>query len=139
MKLRLLFLLLLTVNIGLSQNALRQLGDFENSADLDFRLALLDDTTTTLSKIVTQFNEIQIQEEGFVISPNPSKDKLNIKLPSANKNLKLEVFDVLGKLIYKGEITELESSVNVSNWKSGVYLVRVSSDKGTKTKRFIKE
>jgi hypothetical protein len=139
MKLRLLFLLLLTVNIGLSQNALRQLEDFENSADIDFKLTLLDDTTTTLSKIVTQFNEIQIQEEGFVISPNPSKDKLNIKLPSANKNLKLEVFDVLGKLIYKEEITELESSVNVSNWKSGVYLVRVSSDKGTKTKRFIKE
>ncbi|BAO76827.1 subtilisin-like serine proteases [Winogradskyella sp. PG-2] len=84
-----------------------------------------------------QYNAIQ--DEDFVISPNPSKDKLNIKLPSIGEDLKLEVFDVLGKRIYKSLITKLESSINVSDWKSGVYLVRISGDKTTKTKRFIKQ
>ncbi len=99
---------------------------------------LLDnDNSTTVSRLVTHYN--LIQDEDFVISPNPSKDKLNIKFQSVNEDLNLEVFDVLGKLIYRGEITQLESSVNVSNWKSGVYLVRISNNKITHTKRFIKQ
>lgn len=75
----------------------------------------------------------------FTISPNPAKNSLNIKLSAKTSDLQVEVFDVLGKRIYKGLITKLESSVDVSNWKSGVYLVRVSDDKTTRTKRFIKQ
>lgn len=77
--------------------------------------------------------------EEFAISPNPAKNSLNIKLPSKNTDIKLEVFDVLGKRVYNGNLTQLESSINISNWKSGVYLVRVTSHKSTHTKRFIKQ
>ena len=87
----------------------------------------------------TSLSGIQNQNEEFSIAPNPAKNKLNITLPNKNEDLKLEVFDVLGKQVYKGLITQLESSINVSNWKSGVYLVRVSNDKTTQTKRFIKQ
>ena len=87
----------------------------------------------------TSLSGIQNQNEEFTIVPNPAKNKLNITLPNKNEDLKLEVFDVLGKQVYKGLITQLESSINVSNWKSGVYLVRVSNDKTTQTKRFIKQ
>jgi len=138
MKRELLFLIaLMVINIGWSQKAIEQLQNLDSELDLEYQMILLGDNSTTVSKIVTQFN--LIQNEAFVISPNPSKDKLNIKLPSANEDLKLEVFDLLGKLIYRGEITQLESSINVFSWKSGVYLVRVSNDKTTQTKRFIKQ
>ncbi|MFC0604175.1 T9SS type A sorting domain-containing protein [Winogradskyella pulchriflava] len=79
------------------------------------------------------------QNDEFTISPNPAKTKLNIKLASADEDVKVEVFDVLGKRVYKGEMTQLDSSINVSNWKSGVYLVRVFNDKTTQIKRFIKQ
>ena len=86
------------------------------------------------------FAQVSIdQQDQFAISPNPGKSTLNIKLPNANEDSKLEVFDVLGKRVYIGLLTKLESSVNVSNWKTGVYLVRVSNNKGTQTKRFIKQ
>ncbi|WP_299126979.1 T9SS type A sorting domain-containing protein [uncultured Winogradskyella sp.] len=75
----------------------------------------------------------------FSISPNPAKDKLNLKLNSFSAILNLEVYDVLGKRIYKKSINRLETSIDVSNWKSGVYLVRVSNDETTQTKRFIKQ
>ena len=138
MKLKLLFIFaVLTISIGFSQNVLEQIKTAEALTNYDSNLALLGDNKAALSKIVLQYHSIQ--EEDFVISPNPSKDKLNIKLSIVNEDLKLEVFDVLGKLIYKRQITHLESSINVSNWKSGVYLVRLSSDKDTYTKRFIKQ
>ena len=83
--------------------------------------------------------DFESQNTEFTISPNPSKNSLNITLPNSDKDLKLEVFDLLGKQIYKRTITNLQSSVNVTNWKSGIYLVRVSDDKTTQTKRFIKQ
>ncbi|WP_400079645.1 T9SS type A sorting domain-containing protein [Winogradskyella sp. R77965] len=79
------------------------------------------------------------QKDEFMISPNPAKNSLNIKLTAKSTETMVEVFDVLGKRVYKGQITQLESSLNITSWKSGVYLVRVSDEKTTKTKRFIKQ
>ncbi|MDP5081529.1 MAG: T9SS type A sorting domain-containing protein [Winogradskyella sp.] len=138
MKIKLLFLLLvLIINIGWSQNVMGQLQDIGSESGLEYRMVLLDDNSSLVSKIVADYN--LDQEADFVISPNPAINKLNIKLLSVNDNVKLEVFDVLGKLIYKREITQLESSVNISNWKIGVYLVRISNNKMTQTKRFLKQ
>ena len=86
------------------------------------------------------FAQVALDEKDeFSISPNPAKRELNITLEKNDKAVSLEVFDVLGKRVYKGLITKLEYSVNVSNWKSGIYLVRISDDKSTQTKRFIKQ
>jgi hypothetical protein len=138
MKIKLLFLMtLLNLNMGWSQGVLDRFENYEGETNLEYSLVGLSDNATHTSDLVMKYNPIQ--DEDFVISPNPAEDKLNIKLLSANENVKLEVFDVLGKLIYKGEITQLESSVNISNWKSGVYLVRVSNNKTNQTKRFIKQ
>ena len=84
-------------------------------------------------------DEFSLANTEFTISPNPGRNKLNIKLPSSDGELKLEVYDVLGKRVFKGSIIQLESSVNVTNWRSGVYLVRVSNNELVQTKRFIKQ
>lgn len=140
MKRELLFLIILVaINISWSQNVIEQLQDIGSEEDLEYKMVLLDGSSNLdlVSKILSQYNVVQ--DEDFVISPNPANNKLNIKLLSVNDEVKLEVFDVLGKLIYKGEITQLESSVNVSNWKIGVYLVRVSNNSMSQTKRFLKQ
>jgi hypothetical protein len=96
----------------------------------------LDNITAAAPLSVQDF---EVKNNEFVISPNPGTNKLNISLSQNSSDTKLEVFDVLGKRIYKGLITDLETSVNVSNWKSGVYLVKISNEKISKTKRFIKQ
>ncbi len=76
----------------------------------------------------------------FEITPNPSKDFLNIKFSSFNRNnINVEVFNVLGKRIHKGYINQLSFSVDVSSWNNGVYLVKVYDEKSIQTKRFIKQ
>ena len=96
-------------------------------------------SVTVLPEGTLSTTEVEVVDNDFTISPNPGKNSLNIKLTGTNADAKLEVFDVLGKRIYKGNISELESSINVSSWKSGVYLVRISNDQSTLTKRFIKQ
>lgn len=77
-------------------------------------------------------------ESTFSISPNPGKLRLNIVLVSQHADSKLEVFDVLGKRIYVKALTRLKTIVDVSRWHTGMYLVKVSSDEGVETKRFVK-
>lgn len=89
--------------------------------------------------VTFEIHKDYFQDRNFTISPNPSKNKLNIKLPKSSQNITLEVFDVLGKRIHKSTITQLEASVDVSRWKTGVYLVKVSNEKESQTKRFIKQ
>jgi len=80
----------------------------------------------------------QKQENAFTISPNPGRDRLNLKASAVN-NSSLEVFDVLGKKIYVDKINDISKSVDVSQWNTGVYLVRLTTDTGVQTKRFIKQ
>ena len=103
------------------------------------RLALTSDYDNVVATDVLSVNEFQTENTEFTISPNPGRNSLNIKLPSSDGEMNLEVFDVLGKRVYKGLITQLKSSVNVTNWKSGVYLVRISNNDIVQTKRFIKQ
>lgn len=110
----------------------------ENDYRCDPHESIMFGTITVLADgtlNVSMFNQIS----EFEIVPNPSKNWLNIKLGNYIDDLKVEVFNVLGKRVYAGMITQLNASVNVSNWNSGVYLVRLSNDKTTHTKRFIKQ
>ncbi|MEM5564427.1 T9SS type A sorting domain-containing protein [Psychroserpens sp. AS72] len=76
----------------------------------------------------------------FNISPNPASLNLNVSIPSSIENATLRVFDLLGKKVIEEEVGSLQTiSVDVSKWNTGVYIVRVSSDDVTQTKRFIKQ
>lgn len=103
------------------------------------RAALTSDYDNIVAVDVLSTPEFEVQNNEFKISPNPAKNRLNISIPDGNGDMKLEVYDVLGKRIFKGLLTDLDSSINVSNWKTGVYLVKISSDKISQTKRFIKQ
>ncbi len=114
--------------------------NFSHAGEEDRRWIEFDchDCITELN-VIDVFQTIDQEDLEFVISPNPAKNKLNVTLPKGTDEASIEVFDVLGKRVYKGTITKLASSVNVSSWKSGVYLVKVSDGKTSQTKRFIKQ
>ncbi|NNC45252.1 MAG: T9SS type A sorting domain-containing protein [Winogradskyella sp.] len=105
-----------------------------DAPDIIAAVLQIDNITASTSLSVDDF----VPTGEFTISPNPSRNKLNVKLSRYNESLKLEVFDVLGKKVYMGKVANRETTVNVSNWKSGVYLVRISNDNVSQTKRFIK-
>lgn len=90
--------------------------------------------------VFTTLSNDTFQISDFSLSPNPARDNISIVLPSTIKNSRIEIYDVLGKRIYTTSIENTHTkSIDVSNWKSGVYLIRVSNDKSTHTKRFVKQ
>lgn len=99
------------------------------------RVMDFDDITasTTLST-----NEV-VNTKEFSISPNPATSRLNIYLPKDSNNATISVYDVLGKRVYTNQVDALNASIDVSRWNSGVYLVRISTENTTQTKRFVKQ
>ncbi|MFK7783310.1 T9SS type A sorting domain-containing protein [Psychroserpens sp.] len=83
-------------------------------------------------------NEV-ISTDEFLISPNPAISSLNVHLSQDSKNAIISVYDVLGKRVYTSQEDALNTSIDVSKWNSGVYLVRISTENTTQTKRFVKQ
>jgi len=70
----------------------------------------------------------------FSIYPNPASDIINIKSISTIDTI--EMFDLLGKQVL---VTEQTEQIKVNDLPSGVYLLKVYSDKGNMTKKVVIE
>jgi hypothetical protein len=64
-----------------------------------------------------------VEAINFQISPNPSSGIFSVK---TDKNLKINVFNTIGKLILKKEISD-GSEVDLSNTSAGVYFYQIQS------------
>jgi hypothetical protein len=62
--------------------------------------------------------------------PNPTKNEFNIDLGIFQKNMWVELFTIEGKLVYKKEQLEKNTSHTV-NLPKGIYFVKVSHPDGS--------
>jgi len=80
---------------------------------------------------------IEIKTEAFTISPNPVSDILFIDNNSTSDVESIQVYDVMGKKVLQ-ELNNFDQ-IDVSLLKTGVYLVKIETDKGVITKKVVKE
>ena len=115
---------------------LNVVGAYENNFDFGNKHSTKGTNTLTFSLLgIEDVNRIQ-----FSMSPNPATSNLKIVLPSNLTNSSVEIFDMLARKIFDGKMINTHFSIiNVSAWNSGVYLVKVSNNNSTRTKRFVKQ
>lgn len=87
---------------------------------------------------LTLSNEEVVELNDFQIRPNPAKNSFTIDLKNLNADTTIEVYDVLGKKVMNKKISLMSSSYDISNWNSGLYIIKISSKNSIETKRFIK-
>jgi surface protein len=68
--------------------------------------------------------------------PNPVISILNIKVDDNLINEPYDVFDSLGRVVLKGKLNDIDTSINVEQLSKGIYYLKVS-DKSAR--KFIKE
>ena len=71
-----------------------------------------------------------------VVYPNPSTGIFNIAL---QEDASVSVTDMLGKVIYTNKVKSGNNTIDISNYQSGIYLLNVTSENGSVTKKLIKE
>ena len=78
----------------------------------------------------------------FNLSPNPVKDIAFLTFKNdINQSIKIEIYDILGKLIMKEKSIPLnnKSSLNILGFNKGIYIIKVYYNNSVSVKRFIKE
>lgn len=76
----------------------------------------------------------QNQIDGLKIYPNPVTNGTFFINTSADSTKEVVVYDVLGKQVIK---TSTTNAVNVSNLKGGVYIVKITEDGNTATRKLV--
>jgi len=107
--------------------------------NVDFDEASFIDSTSKFVYALASFDQDQSDLNDFKMTPNPANSRFQLIVPKGLTNVKLEVFDVLGNKIMTKALSKLSSTIDVSKWNDGVYLVKISSDNGNHIKRFIKQ
>ncbi|GGD90296.1 T9SS type A sorting domain-containing protein [Planktosalinus lacus] len=74
-------------------------------------------------------------ETSFNLYPNPTRNGVVSIQTNTNQPIQVNVFDVLGKQVLSRTISD--NRLNVSNLKSGIYLVQVTQNNSTSTKKLI--
>ncbi len=82
-------------------------------------------------------NEIKQENLEIKIYPNPTKDNLTIET-NINTKQKLEIINILGQNLYTSNIYS-KTTINTSAFAKGVYILKLSTDKITIIKKFIKQ
>ncbi|MFN3752506.1 T9SS type A sorting domain-containing protein [Flavobacterium sp.] len=76
---------------------------------------------------------------GFTVSvyPNPANTKLNITLPQSINLKSISIYNTLGQLVQVD--TNPTETIDVSGLKTGSYFIKIISDEGTASSKFIKQ
>ena len=73
----------------------------------------------------------------FTMFPNPVENVLH--LTDLNGATKVEIYNVVGKLVHSVELFSNEVSINTQEYNSGVYFVTVHSNSGVQSTKFLKK
>lgn len=110
---------------------------FNNSANIyfDYNFPITTNTyTTTIQALgVSDFDF----DSAFSLSPVPAKNTLTITPKYDVVISSVSVFNMLGQLVQVN--THPGTTIDVSGLKTGSYLIKITSDKGSATSKFIKE
>jgi hypothetical protein len=76
------------------------------------------------------------------IYPNPANERLNISTGETLKgNTRIQISDLLGKIVYVDEVSGIRANlsyfINTTGFKDGLYVLKVSTETGSVSKKII--
>jgi len=110
---------------------------FTNTASIyfDYNFPIVTNTTTTT--VATLGNQDFDFRSVFTLSPVPAKETLTITTKQTVVVSSVNIYNTLGQLVQVH--TNPNETIDVSGLQSGSYFVRITSDKGSATGKFLKE
>ena len=107
-----------------------------------YSIIVLVTKNVTIPQVVARsFEEITLSSssfnaiEGLTMYPNPLSGNTLFLTSTANADMSVQIFDVLGKEVIKSNV--MNNTVNVSGLNTGVYIVRITEEGKTATRKLV--
>ena len=88
---------------------------------------------------LVSMNNLSLNYNNYIqdvnIYPNPSSQYINIEMPTFNNTISL--FDISGKLIFNKSTSKSIFKLNIENFNSGLYILRIVDDFGVVNRKLI--
>ena len=101
----------------------------------DYNFPIVTNTATSTFQVLAT-NEFD-SNNALTLYPIPVKDNLNFSLKNNEITSSISIYNLLGQLIQT--VTNPSNSIDVSDLQSGSYLIKVTTDKGISSGKFVKE
>ncbi len=72
------------------------------------------------------------------IYPNPARNYLNIQLNQTTP-FTVQIIDISGKVLYQSNTIIKQTTINTSNYSKGIYFIKITTNKQTQIKQFVKQ
>jgi hypothetical protein len=95
-----------------------------------------NETHVPCFEYVVSNNELENNSNIFLVFPNPTTDNLTLE---TTEKATIEILNIEGQLIKTINIADKQTSIDVSNLSSGVYIIKAKTERGVAVKKFIKE
>ncbi|MBS7230508.1 T9SS type A sorting domain-containing protein [Flavobacterium psychroterrae] len=118
-----------------------KVGDsFTNEANIyfDYNFPILTNKATSKFQTTLGTSDFEFSNY-FALYPNPATDILNFNAKQDIEIQSVAIYDILGQLVIAVPNAKSASNIDVSKLKTGNYFIKVKSDKGSSSIKFIKK
>ncbi|AYN03351.1 leucine-rich repeat domain-containing protein [Flavobacterium sp. 140616W15] len=118
-----------------------KVGDsFTNDANIyfDYNFPILTNKATSTFQTTLGTPDFEFSNY-FALFPVPANEVLNITSRKDIEVQSIAIYDVLGQLVIAVPNAKSVSNIDVANLKTGNYFIKVKSDKGSSSTKFIKK
>jgi len=81
-------------------------------------------------------DENNLLQNNFLLFPNPTTDNLTIETP---QKATIEILNIEGQIIKTINTADKQTTIDLRNLSSGVYIIKAKTERGVAVKKFIKE
>ncbi|MBA3706736.1 MAG: T9SS type A sorting domain-containing protein, partial [Bacteroidetes bacterium] len=102
------------------------------------QMAQLLESVVTSTDTIYSYNNLTVKNY-VSIYPNPANTTITIEIKNTTKENKIIICNINGQELIRQQIKDSETQVDISNLTSGLYFVKLITDKTVEVRKIIKE
>lgn len=95
------------------------------------------DGVGVINQVPAGIKELKALQNSVFVYPTLTSAEVNV-ISNGSRALQIMLFDIKGKCVFNAFTTNKDNVVNLNNFPSGIYMLRIDGDGGSFTKRIVK-